>query len=108
MNTMTQYLVKPRCAHLIDVKHVMRYLKGTMDFGLYYVGDHDYILYGYIDAYWVGSTSDRKSISGGCYCLGFAMISWFSRKQCFVALSRAEVEYITACSASYEAISLDN
>ena len=47
MNTLSQYLVKPRCVDLIAAKHVMRYLKGTIDFGLYYDGDHDYKLYGY-------------------------------------------------------------
>ena len=76
----------------------MRYLKGTIDFGLYY------ILYGYIDVDWAGSVSDRKSTSGGCFCLGSAMISWFSKKQSNVALSTAEAEYIAACSASCEAI----
>ena len=78
VNTLSQYLVKPRCVHLIAAKHVMRYLKVMIDFGLYYDGDHDYRLYGYIDADWPGSTSDKKSTSGGCYCLGSAMISWFS------------------------------
>ena len=34
MNTLSQYLVQPRRAHLIAAKHVMRYLKGTIDFGL--------------------------------------------------------------------------
>ena len=32
MNTLSQYLVKPRWAHLIDANHVMRYLKGMIDF----------------------------------------------------------------------------
>ena len=82
----------------------MRYLKGTVDFGLYYDGSHEYRLYGYMDADWVGSVSDRKSISGGCYSLGSGMISWFSRKQSSVALSTTEAEYITACSTSCEAI----
>ena len=54
----------PRWVHMIAAKHVMRYLKGTVDFGLYYVRDHDYILYGYIDSYWERSATDRKSISG--------------------------------------------
>ena len=52
---MSQYLVKPRRVHVIAAKHVMRYLKGTMYFVLYYVGDHDYRLNGYIDADWDGS-----------------------------------------------------
>ena len=46
VNTLSQYLVKPRWVHLIDGKHVMRYLKGAIDLGLYYGRDHDYILYG--------------------------------------------------------------
>ena len=36
------------------------------------------------------------------------MISWFSRKQSCVALSIAEGEYVDACSASYEAVWLQN
>ena len=46
VNTLSQNLVKPRCVHLIVAKHVMRYLKGTIEFGLYYDRDHDYKLYG--------------------------------------------------------------
>ena len=94
MNTLSQYLVQPRRVHLVAAKHVMRYLKGTIDLGLYYDGSHDYILYGYTDADWAGSISDRKITSGGCYSLGSAMISWFSIKQSNVSLSTAEAEYI--------------
>ena len=36
VNTLIQYLVKPRLVHMIAAKHVMRYLKGTIDLGLYY------------------------------------------------------------------------
>ena len=104
VNTLSQYLVQPRRVHLVAAKHVMRYLKGTIDFGIYYDGNHDYRLYGYTDADWAGSVPDRKSTSGGCYSLGSAMISWFSRKQSIVALSTTEAEYIAAFSASCEAI----
>ena len=68
----------------------MRYLKGTIDFGLYYK------LYGYTDADWDGSFLDRKRTSGGCFFLGSVMISWFSKKQSSVALSIVEAEYIAA------------
>ena len=60
MNTLSQYLVQPRRVHLVAVKHVMRYLKGTIEFGLYYDGIHEYRLYGYTDVDWAGSISDRK------------------------------------------------
>jgi hypothetical protein len=36
MNTLSQYLVEPRPVHLVAAKHVMRYLKGMLDYGLYY------------------------------------------------------------------------
>ena len=78
MNTLSQYLFKPRRVHLIATKHVMRYLKGTIDLGLYYGRDHDYNLYGYGDSDWAGSATERNNTSGGCYCLGCSMISWFS------------------------------
>ena len=104
VNTLSQYLVQPRRVQLIAAKHVMRYLKGNIHFVLYYDENHEYILYGYMDADWAGSVSDRKNTSSGCYSLGFAMISWFSRKQSSVALSTAEAEYIAACSASCEAM----
>ena len=52
VNTLSQYLVKPRQVHLIATKHVMRYLKGTIELGLYYGRDHENILYGYMDSTW--------------------------------------------------------
>jgi hypothetical protein len=50
VNTLSQFLVKPRRVHLVAAKHVMRYLKGTMDYGLSYDGDHDFTLSGYTDS----------------------------------------------------------
>ena len=104
MNTLSQYQVKSRQVHLIDAKHVMRCLKGMIDFRINYGRDHDYRLYAYTNSDWEGSSIDRKSTLGGCYCLGSAMISWFSKKQSSVALSTAEAEYTTSCFASCEAI----
>ena len=110
LNTLSQYLVQPRRVHLVTAKHVMRYLKGTIDFGLYYDGSHEYRLYGYTDADWAGSISDRKSTLGRCFCLGSAMSSCFSRKQSSVSRSTAEAKYIADCSAklwSHMALKVD-
>jgi hypothetical protein len=104
VNTLSQFLVEPRRVHLVAAKHVMRYLKGTLDFGISYNGDHDFRLSGYTNSDWAGSVSDRKSTSGCCFSLGLAMISWQSRKQSSISLSMAKAEYIVACSASCEAI----
>jgi hypothetical protein len=76
VNTLSQFLVEPKRVHLVTAKHVMRYLKGTVDYGLSYDGDHDFTLSGYTDADWAGIVADRKSTSGCCFSLGSAMILW--------------------------------
>jgi hypothetical protein len=63
VNTLSQYLVEPRHVHLVAAKHVMRYLKGALECGLYYNGDHDFRLICYTDSDWAGSVSYRKSNS---------------------------------------------
>jgi hypothetical protein len=52
VNTLSQFLVEPRRVHLTAAKHVMRYLKGTLDCGLSYDGDHDFKLSDYTDSDW--------------------------------------------------------
>jgi hypothetical protein len=54
VNTLSRYLVEPRHVHLVAAEHVMRYLKGTLDYGLCYTGDCDFKLYGYTDSDWDG------------------------------------------------------
>jgi hypothetical protein len=51
VNTLSQFLVEPKHVHLVVAKHVMRNLKGTLDFGLYYTRDHDSRLSGYTNSY---------------------------------------------------------
>jgi hypothetical protein len=103
-NTLSQYMVESRRVHLVATKHVLRYLKGTMDYGLRYDVDCEIRLHGYTDSDWAGSVADQKSTSGCCFSLGSGMISWFSRKKSSVALSTTEAEYIAMCSTSSEAV----
>jgi hypothetical protein len=70
VNTLSKFLVEPKHVHLVAAKHVMRYLKGTLDYGLSYDGDHDFTLSGYTDSNWARSVSDMKSTSGCCFSLG--------------------------------------
>ena len=102
VNTLSQYLTDLRSVHLIAAKHILRYLKGTIDYGLKYDANQKINLEGYVD--WAGSAIDRKSTSGCCFSMGSGVISWFSRKQSFVALSTAEAKYVAACSAICEAV----
>ena len=93
-----------RHLHFISAKHILRYLKGTVDYGLKYKADQKINLEGYVDSDWAGSAIDRKSTSGCYFSMGSGVISWFSRKQSCMALSTTEAEYVTSCSTSCEAV----
>ena len=104
VNTLSQFLRDPRNFHLIAAKHILRYLRGTVDYGLKYESNQKINLEGYVDSDWAGSAIDRKSTSGCCLSMGSGVISWFSKKQFCVALSTAEAEYVASCSASCEVV----
>ena len=97
-------MTDPRSVHSIAAKHVLRYLKGTVNYGLKYDANQKINLEGYVDSDWAGSAIDRKSTLGCCFSMGSSVISWFRRKQSYVALSTVETEYVVACSTSCEAV----
>ena len=80
VNTLSQYMVEPRGVHLIVAKHVMRYLKGTIDYVLRYASNREISLQGFTDLDWVGSIAEQKGTYGCCFSMGSTMISWFNRK----------------------------
>ena len=84
----------PKESHLKAVKRILRYVKGTIDFGLWYPKSSHFDLIGYSDADFAGCTLDRNSTSGTCHFLGPCLTSWSSKKQNSVALSTAEAEYV--------------
>ena len=85
------------------MKHILRYLKGTLKFGLLYSRDTSKECIGYYDADWAGDVNNYKSTSRYIFQVG-AAVSWRSKKQTCVALSTAEAEYMALASAAQEAI----
>ena len=73
-------MVERRHVHVIEEMHVMRYLKGIVDYGLRYVLDCEIILQGYTDLDWANSVTYQKSTSGCCLSLGSTMISRLNKK----------------------------
>ncbi|CAN0877829.1 Retrovirus-related Pol polyprotein from transposon TNT 1-94, partial [Linum grandiflorum] len=65
-----RYQSCPRDNHLSAVKRIFRYLKGTMELGLWYPTEGTTELLGYSDSDFAGSQTDRRSTSGSCQYLG--------------------------------------
>ena len=80
VNTLSHFLTDPRHVHLIAAKHILRYLRGTIYYGLKYEANQKINLEGYVDSDWVGNAIDRKSTLGCCFSMGSSLISRFSRK----------------------------
>ncbi|CAM8883061.1 unnamed protein product [Rhodiola kirilowii] len=100
---------KPSSTHMQAVKHILRYLKGTQNFGLIYErGSNFEELVGFSDSDMAGDPNDRKSTSGMAFYLGNSLITWNSQKQKTVALSSCEAELMAATSAASQALWLRN
>ncbi|XP_074351809.1 secreted RxLR effector protein 161-like [Apium graveolens] len=88
----------PTTTHMKAAKRILRYLKGTMDYGLLYHYSNEFKLVGYCDSDRAGDIDDRKSTTGYVFFIGDTSFSWSSKKQPIVTLSTCEAEYVAACS----------
>ncbi|KAJ9544527.1 LOW QUALITY PROTEIN: hypothetical protein OSB04_024234 [Centaurea solstitialis] len=86
----------PCDSHLSIVKRILRYLKDTPDFGLWYPKDSGFELIAYTDLDHAGCKLNRKSTSGACQFLRDKLVSWSSQKQNCVSLPTAEAESVAA------------
>ena len=86
------------------LQSMLRYLKGTIDYGLKYEANKKINLQGYVDSNWAGNAIDRKSTSRCYFSMGSGVISWFSMKKSCVELSTTEVEYVATCSTSCDTV----
>ncbi|GJS76104.1 retrovirus-related pol polyprotein from transposon TNT 1-94 [Tanacetum coccineum] len=94
-----RYQARPTEKHLKEVKRIFRYLRGTINMGLWYPKGSGFELTAFSDADHAGCVDTRKSTSGGIQFLGDKLVSWMSKKQDCTAMSFAEAEYV-ALSAS--------
>ncbi|GJU21000.1 retrovirus-related pol polyprotein from transposon TNT 1-94 [Tanacetum coccineum] len=89
-----RYQAKPTKKHLHAVKRIFRYLKGTINMGLWYSKDTGISLTAYSDTDHAGCQDTRRSTSGSAKFLGDKLVSWSSKKQKSTAISSTKAEYI--------------
>ncbi len=104
VNKMAKFCVDPSKHHWTGVKHILRYLKGTIQHGITYTKQSSGECVAYSDADWGRDLDDRKSTSGYLFVISGGPVSWKSKKQSSVALSTAEAEYMALASSAQEAV----
>ncbi|GJQ97817.1 retrovirus-related pol polyprotein from transposon TNT 1-94 [Tanacetum coccineum] len=91
-----RYQAKPTEKHLTAVKRIFRYLKDTINMGLWYPKDTGFELTAFSNSNHAGCLDSRKSTSGGIQFLGGdKLVSWSSKKQDCTSMSLAEAEYVS-------------
>uniref|UniRef100_A0ACD6AP94 Uncharacterized protein n=1 Tax=Avena sativa TaxID=4498 RepID=A0ACD6AP94_AVESA len=101
---LSRFMEAPAGDHLAAVKHLLRYIAGTLNHGCVYRRSDGDTLIGFSDSDHAGDVDSRKSTSGVLFFLGDSPVSWQSQKQKVVATSSCEAEYIAAATAACQGI----
>eukprot|EP00253_Pinus_taeda_P011894 PITA_11894 len=98
------FMKTPCEIHWKATKIILRYVRGTVQFGIHYSVEESPLLVGFTDSDWAGDPDDQKSTAGYVFTLGSGPITWAYKKQGAISLSSAEAEYHGAIEASKEAL----
>jgi hypothetical protein len=93
----------PREPHLTAMKRILRYLRGTPDFGLLLRRSSSSDMVVYTNADWAGCADTRRSASGYAVFIGDNLVSWSAKRQTVVSCSSAEAEYHAVVNSVAEA-----
>ncbi|XP_062020736.1 secreted RxLR effector protein 161-like [Rosa rugosa] len=105
VSLISRYMAKPTELHLQAAKRIMRYLKGTANYGiLYKKGGRDEELLAFTDSDYAGDVEDRKSTSRYVFLLSLEAVSWLSKKQPIVTMSTTEAKFVAAAAYACQAV----
>lgn len=94
VSLISRYMSQPTKLHLMTAKRVLRYVKGTISFGILYQKGVSSMLTVYNDSDYAGCLEERKSTLGYAFMISSGVVAWSSRKQPIVTLPTTEVEYV--------------
>uniref|UniRef100_A0A251TUQ9 Putative zinc finger, CCHC-type n=1 Tax=Helianthus annuus TaxID=4232 RepID=A0A251TUQ9_HELAN len=104
VNQVSQFLHAPTIDHFQGVKRILRYIKGTLSFGLTFSKPSQNTLIGFSDADWARCLETRRSTYGYSIFLGGNLVSWSAKKQPTVSRSSCESEYRAMANTAAEII----
>ncbi|KAJ9555163.1 hypothetical protein OSB04_009777 [Centaurea solstitialis] len=104
VNQVSQFLHAPTVDHFQAVKRILRYVKGTISFGLMFTHSPSPTVLGYSDADWARCLETRRSTYGYSIFLGGNLISWSAKKQPTVSRSSCESEYRAMANTAAEIV----
>ncbi|KAL4032173.1 hypothetical protein IC575_005238 [Cucumis melo] len=104
VNLLARYSFSPTKRHWNGVKHVLRYLRGTIDMSLFYSNKSNFDLVGYADAGYLSDPHKARSQTGYLFTCGGTVISWRSVKQTMTATSSNHAEILAIHEASRECV----
>ena len=104
VNLLARYSSAPTTRHWNGIKHILQYLKGTTDMGLFYSNNCSPNLVGYADAGYLSDPHKARSQTGYVFICRGTAISWRSTKQSIVATSSNHAEIIVIHEASRECV----
>ena len=104
VSLVSRFMQQPHESHWQAAKRILRYLQGTLHYGVFYLSITTVSLSGYIDSDWEGDSSNQWSTASYVFQLDSGPISWLSKKVKTLSLPSCEAEYRVAKEAPKEAI----
>lgn len=104
VSLISRFMSRPTELHFQAAKRAMRYLRGTVNYGILYKKRGVEELMAFADSDYVGDVEDRKSNSGYAFLMNGSVVAWSSKKQPIVTLSITEAEFVAAAACACQAI----
>ncbi|GJY84693.1 ribonuclease H-like domain, reverse transcriptase, RNA-dependent DNA polymerase [Tanacetum coccineum] len=98
---LSRFMQEPKEQHMKAIRQVLRYVKGTKDYGITYKHNEGNKIHGFSNSSYRVNTQEGKGTTGIIFYYGF---SWSTQKQATVALSSCESEFIAATTAATQAL----
>ncbi|XP_020266386.1 uncharacterized protein LOC109841867 [Asparagus officinalis] len=104
VSLVSRFMCNPSVHHLGAARRILHYVRGTINYGIWYEPIPNFKLIGFTDSDWASFIDDRKSTRGFIFNIGSGVVSLSSKKQGSIALSLSQAEYIVVSSATCQAI----